>query len=357
MPTYIKFLFKIFMKSFLLILFITLCLVIVLNILAELDFFSEINVNNSFLIYLSVINSPSLIFDLFPFIFLLTTQLFFINLSNNNELIIFKYSGLKNSKILSVISILSFCLGLIVITLFYNFSSSLKNIYLEVKSKYASDGRYLAVITNNGIWIKDEIDNKINIINASKIKPNSLLDVFISQFDGDFNLIQNIKSEKINISSNKWIIEKPEIFETKNVYKINEIEFPSNFNYNRIKSLFSNLSSLSLLELFELRDNYKSINYSITEIDIQILKIFSYPIFLTLMTIFSFIIMLKIKDFFGNGFKISLGLFLSVIIYYLNNFFIVLGETEKISIIPAIWLPLFILALVNTVIFYKINDK
>ena len=55
---------------------------------------------------------------MFPFIFLISTQLFFITLFNNDELSVFKYSGLKNSKILLIASTVSFILGLIIITLF-----------------------------------------------------------------------------------------------------------------------------------------------------------------------------------------------------------------------------------------------
>ena len=36
----------------------------------------------------------------------------------------------------------------------------MKNIYLELKSVYTNDGKYLAVITKNGLWIKDKIDKK-----------------------------------------------------------------------------------------------------------------------------------------------------------------------------------------------------
>ena len=63
---------------------------------------------------------------MFPFIFLISTQLFFISLFNNDELNIFKYTGLKNTKILIILSTISFVLGLLIISLFYNFSSNLK---------------------------------------------------------------------------------------------------------------------------------------------------------------------------------------------------------------------------------------
>ena len=40
----------------------------------------------------------------------------------------------------------------------------MKNVYLELKNKYSSDDKYLAVITKNGLWIKDKINNNINIV-------------------------------------------------------------------------------------------------------------------------------------------------------------------------------------------------
>ena len=47
----------------------------------------------------------------------------------------------------------------------------------------------------------------------------------------------------------------------------------------RIQNLFSNLSSLNFFELYELRKNYKKLNYSITDVNLQILKLISYPIY------------------------------------------------------------------------------
>ena len=43
----------------------------------------------------------------------------------------------------------------------------------------------------------------------------------------------------------------------------------SNFDLERINNLFSDLSSLTYFELLKLEDDYKSIGYSIDEIEIQ----------------------------------------------------------------------------------------
>lgn len=357
MKTYIKFLTVIFLNSFFYVSAIMLSLIFILNLLSELDFFKDTNADNLLPIYLSLLNSPMLIFEMFPFIFLISTQLFFITLFNNNELSIFKYTGLKNSKILFVASIISFILGIIIITLFYNLSSNLKNFYLDLKSNYTKDDKYLAVITKNGLWIKDIVDKEILIINAAKVEQNQLVNSYISVFNKDFEIIKNIVSSKIDVTENEWLIYNAEIFENNEKKKFENYKLKTNFNYQIIQNLFSNLSSLSFLELFELRKNYKSLNYSLVEIDIQIIKIVTFPLYLVLMTVFSSIIMLNTKQFKSTILKISIGLFFSVIIYYFFNFFRVLGETEKINLISSIVTPLILLALINSIMIRKFNDK
>ena len=75
------------------------------------------------------------------------------------------------------------------------------------------------------------------------------------------------------------------------------------------------------------------------------------------MTIFSSLIMLKVKQINSATFKISLGLFFSVLVYYINNFFYVLGETEKLTLLIAISTPLIMLFLANIFLYQEINEK
>ena len=67
--------------------------------------------------------------------------------------------------------------------------------------------------------------------------------------------------------------------------------------------------------------------------------------------------MLNTKRLEGTTIKISIGLFFSVIIYYMNNFFYVMGNTERISIFTSVFLPLIILSLINISMLRRINEK
>jgi len=356
MNTYTRFIIFKFFKSFLLLFIVFLALVFLLNLISELDFFQQVNANIYFPIYLSILNSPSLIFEMFPFIILLSTQHFFINISRYNQIEIFKYSGLKNSHILKIISFFCIILSLLIVIIFYNFSSNLKNFYLSLKSNYTDDDKYLAVVTNNGLWIKDKIDNKILIVNASKIENNFLIDTFITEFDQNYNPIRNIKSPKINIEKNKWKINDASIYYKNNKFIKDYILLNSNFNYKRIQSLFSNLSSLSVKELYKLKENYKILGYSTTEINIHLMKIYTYPINLLFMLLLASILMFKTKKHTNNTLKISIGIFLSVIIFYLNNFFSVLGNSEKVTVEISVFGPLIIIFFMISIMLNRINE-
>ncbi len=357
MRTFVKFLTLTFFKSLIFVLIVMLCLVYILNLLSELDFFKEINVDVYFPLFLSLLNSPDMVFEMFPFIFLISTQLFFIKLFNNNEIEVFKYSGLKNTKIIQILSIISIITGILLTTIFYNFSSNMKNFYLKLKSQYTSDGKYLAVVTKNGLWIKDEIDNKIIITNSSEINQNFLINNFITEFSKDYTVIRNIKSPKIDITNNEWLIFDAKIYNKNDYTNYDTKNLKTNFNLDRIQTLYSNLSSLSLIELYELRENYKKLNYSVTEVELQLLKLISLPIYLLLICIFSSLIMLRVKRLENTTFKIALGLFFSVIIYYINNFFFVLGKTEKIPLLASIFFPILIFILINSIMISRINEK
>jgi lipopolysaccharide export system permease protein len=357
MKTYSKFLISGFVNSFVKVFFVMIGLVFILNILQEIEFFNNKEANSFYPIYLSLMSSPSVIFEMFPFIFLIATQFFFIKLFNNDEINIFKYSGLKNIKIISIISFLSFFIGILIITLFYSFSSNLQQYYLQVKNQFSKDKLYLAVINKNGLWIKDVVDNQTSIINSSKINNNFLVDTFITTFDEDYNLIRSLKSNKIDIRSNEWLIYNATIFKNNISQTSDLIKFRSNFNQKRIESLFSNLSSLSLLKLIDLRQNYKLLNYSTVDVDMQIYKVATYPLLLVLMTILSAIIMLNTKKSNSKVLKIIIGLFFSVVIYYINNFFNVMGSTEKLPLFVSICTPIIFLSLINLVMLVNINEK
>ena len=283
---------------------------------------------------------------------------FFLELIQKNELEVLKINGLNNLKVIKIIFFTSFILGVLLVSLYYNFSSKLKFVYLDLKNNYSNDNKYLAVVTENGLWIKDEIDNRIYIVNAGEIENEFLKEVSISVFSRDFDLIQILESKSIDISNLNWIIYNPTISKTNKTIKFEKnITLKTHFDKKKINSLFRNLSSLNMLELSKLSNDYAELGYSTNEVKSHLNRLFSFPIYLSIMSIFASVIMFNIKRNKPMIFHIILGIFLSVLIYYFYYLFNLLGLSGKIPLTYSIWLPLLILTIFIFIGLIRINEK
>ena len=357
MKIYKKYILNSFVRLLLVVSSIFFLLALLLNLFEEINFFKDTNESLYYPLMLNFLNAPSILIDVFPFIFLISAQFLLINLIERNELIILKNFGIDNLRLIGIISIISFVASLIIIIFFYSFSAKLKHLYLEIKNEFASDNKYLAVITDNGIWIKDEIEGTKIIINADLIEGNLLKDVVITQFNNNFNPKKYIYGEIVNIKDNDWVIKKATIIEN-NIRTIKDnFLFRSNFNSEKINSLFSNLTSLTIWELFSLRDDYISVGYSIKEINLHLQKIYSFPIYLTILTIFASVVMLNVPFNKPKFFYLLMGIFASVLIFYINHFSSLLGENNKLPITLSVWLPHVIVSILTGIGMVRINEK
>ena len=329
-----------------------------LNIFEEIKFFEYIEVSVLLPIGLTLLNTPTIFFELLPFVFLIASMFFFIYLNEKNELIILKNNGINNAKIIFNLCFVTFLFGLFLIFAYYTFSSNLKNTYLNLKNTFSNENEFLAVVNENGLWLREDLGNYVNIINAKTFKEDIITKITISHLDKNYNIIETIISEKANIKSKEWILENVKIYnpnESNVVHK--KFNYFSSFNGEIISKLFSNLNSLNLFQLHNQIKNYNSLGYSSTSAKVHLNKIYSLPINLVLMTIIGSILMLKFKFIKSKFFMLVIGVFFSVIIYYINYFSTLFGTNETVPAELSIWLPLVILVLICFLGLIKINEK
>ena len=355
---YQQYIIKNFLKKFIQVSLIFLSLIYILGILEEINFFKDTDQNFLLPYFLTLLNVPITLFEIFPFIFFITAQLFLYELFKNRELDLLKKSGVSNIKIVSVIVIISIIIGVFNVFIYYNIASKLKFYYSDIKNNYSNDNKYLAMVTESGLWIKDEINNKKYIIKSNSIKDDYLYKNIINEFNSDFELVQTIQSEKIDIKSNNWLIYKPTITINNISKKIqDDIELLSNFNSEKINNLFSNISSFDLFKLYSLKDDYERFGYSTDEINIQLMRLYTTPIFYGILSILSIVIMLNFIKNKPLLFNIICGVMLSVIIYYINFIFSSLGINGKIPLNLSILFPFFLLTIFSLVGLIRINEK
>ncbi len=360
LKNYEKYLTKLFLKNILMIIVVFIFLSFFLNIFEEIKFFENKNSSLYYPIILTILNIPSIVFEILPFIFLLGVMFFFISLFERDEIELLRSHGINNFKITSIISIVSLALGIAIIIIYYSFSANLKSLYLNIKYQYSNTGDHLAVVNDDGLWIKENSTDgsKLYIINATNYKKNTLENIKITELDTKYNLLNTIIASKGDITLKDWKLKEVRIYsqdrKTKNLINYN---YSSSFNGKIISNLYSNLNSLNIFQLIQLEKNYESIGYSATEVKLHLNKIYSIPFYLTLTTIIGALLMFKLNFIRSKFFLVVVGVLVSVVFYYMNYFSILFGKNETFPVLISIWLPQVLIFLICGLGLTKLNEN
>jgi lipopolysaccharide export system permease protein len=203
--------FKKFLLKYFYFNLIFLTIIIIMGVLEEISFFKDLDKTILYPLVLTFLNAPATLFEIIPFICLLSTQFLFFDLFTTNELDLMKRNGLNNLKLIKNLFFCGLFIGIFNILIFYNISAIMKFNYSNIKNNFSKDNKYLAMVNESGLWIKDNLDNNSFIIKANKIDNNFLYEVLINEFNKNFELIRVIRSKKIDIEQSSWVIYDPEI--------------------------------------------------------------------------------------------------------------------------------------------------
>jgi len=355
-----KYLAKEFGKVVINVLLIFFCLGFIMNLFEEINFFKDIDIGIYLPILLSIIIIPSLLYNMFPFIILLSGIWFFLKIKRSDEVTAMKVSGMSNFSIILIPGILSVVLGIFFITSINPITSALVKKYEMIKGTYEKDSEYLAAITENGIWIKEKNSKKNNIIRSSNLEKDSLINVSIYKFDQDNNFVERIEAKSANIKSLKWILKDVKITDENGMIlppDMEKIYYNSIYDIEKIKSLYSNLDTISFWEIKNEIKLLEERGYSTKQMETKLHRSLSFPFFLLAMVLLSGVFTLGPEFRESNMSYIFITIIICVLVYFFNDFSAALGETEKLSVEVAVWMPIVIIFIFSAVGVIYANQK
>ena len=91
-----------FLKKIFVIVFIFFCLSTIMNLFEEVNFFKDLEIGVWLPLFISLLIVPNLIYNLFPFIILLSSMWLFLKLIKTDEIIAMKVTGLSNVSIIII---------------------------------------------------------------------------------------------------------------------------------------------------------------------------------------------------------------------------------------------------------------
>ena len=351
-----KYIAREFIKVILNTIFIFFCLGFIMNLFEEINYFKDLDIGIYVPIMLSSLIVPSLLYNMFPFIILLSGIWFFLKIKKSDEVTAMKVSGMSNFSVIIIPGLLSFMLGIFFITSINPITSVLVKKYENIRGNYDRDKDYLATITQNGIWIKE----KNNIIRATNLQNENLMNVTIYEFDKNNNFVKRVEAKSADISSTTWFLKSVKIVDDNGKILSDNMDLLSYFSLydlKKIKSLYTNLDTVSF---WNIRNEVKLLEkrgYSTKQMETKLHRSLAFPFFLLAMVLLSGVFTLGMKFKESNFTYAFIAIITCVLIYYFNDFSAALGRTEKLAVEVAVWMPIIIIFIFSAVGVIYANQK
>ena len=318
--------------------------------------------NFFFFIIFTILKIPNVLINLFPFIVLFAGIVFYLKIYNHNEVISLRVMGYSNIQIILIPALTSFAIGYVIVFLIVPFSSSMLKYYEELRSQY-NETKNLVFVNETGIWILDKNEKEKNIIRIEKISKDfsTITQVTIYNYDLSNNFIKRIDANEGIIKDKNWQLNKVYIVtankkNNKENY-LNLYNYTSNININEIKNVYKNTETTSLLNINKEMLILEDKGYSTIDLRIRYQKLISFPIYLLAMSMLSGLMIInlgKTSNYLKYG---SYGVLISIIIYFLNDLSITLAKSGIISVDFSVWIPIFLIILINLVGITQVNAK
>jgi lipopolysaccharide export system permease protein len=358
-----QYIIKEFLKNLLTITTVMFFLVLFVNFLDEFTFFkAKQDLKFIYFLLFTFLKIPNALFNLFPFIILFSGIVFYIKIYNYNEIISLRVMGYSNIQIILIPALTSLVIGYLIIFLIVPFSSSLLRYYEELKANY-NPAKSSVFINETGVWVLDKTENSRNVIRIEKIDKNfSVINqITIYNYDQNNNFIRRIDADSGIVSNNNWQLTKVNIISSinKKVKEdyFNTYSYKTNIKINELQNIYKNVETTSLLDINKEMLILEDKGYSTSDLRIRFQKLMSFPIYLLSMSILSGLMIInlgKTSNYIKYG---GYGVLISVIMYFFNDLSITIAKSEIISVDFSVWIPIFLIVLINIVGIIQVNAK
>ena len=164
----------------------------------------------------------------------------------------------------------------------------------------------------------------------------------------------------LNDNSFNWLINDAIVIDKNGVVvskNIENLRYKSLYDIKKIKSLYSNLDTVSFWKLDSEIELLEDRGYSSREMRAKLQRSLAFPFFLLSMVLLSgvFTLGISLKD--NNWTYIFIAIITTVLIFYFNRFSEALGKTERLPVELSVWMPILIIFVFSAVGLINANQK
>ena len=284
---------------------------------------------------LTALNFPNLIYFTFPLTAFFGSLIAFLLLIRNSEKIIIGSVGISNLRItIPAISLYLF-IGIFFITTINPLIAIFDERYSELEYKYIDRIDKFASITKNGLWLKQDNEDKSlsSVLYAKNIKDQGriLINFMVLEYDENGSFVGRLDGEKAKLNEGYWSMYNTQITpKYGSAFFNDELNYSTNIKLEDIADSLSSPTSISIWRLVTFISFLEELGYSATDFKMHFYDLLFLPFFLASLVILASSLILRLKQNDKFTHTLVYALIMIFIIYFFSNLFDALGSTSQL---------------------------
>lgn len=303
---------------------------------------------------------PHIVQQLLPFTIMLGGIFTFSKLTRTSELIVARASGVSAWQFLMPAVIVSFVLGLLMISVFNPFSAVMLARYEQLESKYIHGNDSMLAVSSSGVWLREKNkDAGTTIIHALHISPVSmeLNNVTLFMFSSDYKFLSRIDAETAAIVEGKWMFEDVILTAPgKPAQQHDDYTIPTKLVISQLQDSFAAPEAISFWELPRFISTLQAAGFSALRHLLHWHSLLVSPLLFSAMVFIAAAFSLRPPRKGKTGLLMTCGVMVGFLIYFTSDLVAALGLSGSIPIIMSAWAPVAISILIGTGLMLHLED-
>ena len=296
------------------------------------------------IIQMSLLKLPNLVQEMLPFAVLLGGMMAFWRMAKANELVISRAAGVSAWQFLMTPMILTFLVGVVLITTFNPFAAAMRSHYENMESKYLGKNHTEFAMGSTGVWLRQGKQDSHAVIHANTVRGSGdeaqLLGVIVFQLEGDDRFVGRIDAAKATLRAGYWelydayISVPDEATRHVDVYRL-----ATELTIEGIQDSFASADTLSFWELPKFISTMEQAGFNANAHRLYLNSLLSMPVLLCAMVLIAAIFSIRVSRRSSTGMMIIGGVVSGFLLYFFTNIVHALGLSASIPAALAAWMP------------------
>ncbi len=322
---------------------------------------SREEVTTEVLIQMTLLKLPRLVQDMLPFAVLLGGMMAFWRMAKANELVISRAAGVSAWQFLTAPLLITFIIGVILVTTFNPFAATMRSHYEALENKYMGGERAEFAMSKTGVWLRQGKTDAKAVIHANSVRGSGdearLESVMVILLEGNDRFAMRIDAETAVLRPGYWELRNAYVSEPGDITRQADVyRLATELTIEGIQDSFASADTLSFWELPKFIGTMEAAGFNANVHRLYLHTLLSTPALLCAMVLIAAIFSIKVSRRSSAGSMILGGVISGFLLFFFTNIVHALGLSMSIPAIFAAWMPAGVATMLGVTALLHLED-